>query len=421
MKVKPHNLEPAVLARVHERIEHLASFSEQPDGLTRTIFSPAMRDALDQVHEWMEGAGMTVGEDALGNIRGNYSASGDARALLIGSHLDTVPNGGKYDGALGVILGIACVEQLRASGARFPFPIEVAGFADEEGWKYGTAYLGSATFMGEFDEAWLDLADAEGWTMGQALGLWVPTLQQIRRSLKKRSDIWGFIEPHLEQGPCLESADRPLGVVVSVIGQSRAMLEFRGKAGHAGTTPMNLRHDALAAAAAFIVEVESVARGEADMVATVGRLEVTPSVINVIPGDVTLSLDLRHPEDEVRMAAVQRLHEHADQVSGDRGIELAWRDTLDWNAVRCSEKRRSGLSESVRKHQPDCPELVSGAGHDFVSVSRHVPGAMLFVRCRDGVSHHPDEYVSPEDIAVSLAALVDFVSRCADEGLHDKL
>jgi allantoate deiminase len=413
-------IDPAVSERLHQRIDTLAAYSEEDDCLTRTVFSEAMQSARQSLHQWMESAGMQVTVDPLGNIAGRTPGTTSTRRLLIGSHLDTVRNAGKYDGALGVLLGLACVEQLSACGIAVPFPIEVVGFADEEGWKYQTPYLGSSTVMGDFQPEWLARKDETGTTLQDALEASGVSADHLGRNRDPVSAYWAYLEAHIEQGPVLETADCAVGVVRFIAGQTRASVTFTGRAGHAGTTPMALRHDALPAAASWIGAVEEHGRSIQNLVATVGRLHVEPNVSNVIPAKVELTLDLRHPDNEVRLTAVQHLHDIAINIANGRSISAEWILTQDQPAMACDEKLCAALQTAASTQNPRAPMLISGAGHDAVAVSQHLPVGMLFLRCRDGLSHHPDEYAHPSDIDSCLAVMVDFLRRSAESRLYDE-
>ena len=280
-------------ADVLARADELGAVSEEPDRLVRRFGTPALAQAADRVAGWMEEAGLTVRRDAVGNLVGRTGGAGPA--LVLGSHLDTVPNAGRYDGPLGILVGLAVVERLSAGGARPAVPLEVAAFADEEGTRFGTAYLGSAAFAGSFDRAWLDLADDEGVTLGSAI-LEAGGDPEAATSSPVPS-LAGYLEVHIEQGPVLEREGLPVGVVSAIAGQTRVRVVVRGEAGHAGTVPMAARRDALAAAAEVVLAVERAGRSTEGLVATVGALELSPNVGNVVPGGARLLLDVRHARD----------------------------------------------------------------------------------------------------------------------------
>jgi allantoate deiminase len=296
-------------ARVMARCDELAACSEQDGGITRRVATPALEAAMERVAGWMREAGMSVRRDALGTRIGRYEgARPDAPALLLGSHLDSVPDAGRYDGPLGVLAGVACVERLAATGLRLPFAVEVLAFADEEGVRFGAAYLGSRAHAGTFERAWLQLRDDDGTTLAEALAATGGDAGGVPAAARSDAPL-GYVELHIEQGPVLERAGLAVGVVTGICGQTRVLVEWRGASGHAGTVPMALRRDALAAAAELLLAAEALARGGDGLVATVGRLSVHPGAANVICGRAAMSLDVRHADDRTRRAAVAALRE----------------------------------------------------------------------------------------------------------------
>ena len=397
-----------------ERAELLAACSEEPDRLTRRFGTHAHAEASATVSDWMRAAGMAVHRDAVGNVVGRYEGGRPgAPALLLGSHLDTVPDGGRYDGALGVLAGIATVERLHAAGARLPFAVEVVAFADEEGARFGTAYLGSSAMAGSFDESTLRRVDAEGVSLEDAVRRFGGDPAAIAGAGRAPGSLIGYAELHIEQGPVLEEHGLPLGVVSGIAGQTRAALRFTGTAGHAGTVPMELRRDALCAAAQMVLEVEATARDTAGLVATVGELETLPGAPNVIPGRVDLTLDVRHPDDRQRAGAVARLRERAGAVAAARGVGFDWDSLHSQDAVRCDPGLTELMVQAVRAAGAEPHTLPSGAGHDAAMVAAIAPVAMLFVRCAGGISHHPAESVSEADVGIALDTLARFVEGVA--------
>jgi allantoate deiminase len=387
------------------RCDELGAISDEPGRLTRTFHSPAMARANALVSTWMREAGLTVREDAAFNLLGRWpsrSASRPSRVargasatrasaprtLLLGSHLDTVRDAGKYDGPLGVLTALAAATHLRETGHALPFDVEIAGFSDEEGVRYQTAYLGSGAMAGTLSRRDLARIEEKGLT----------------RARRRRGELIGYVEAHIEQGPVLEQRDLPIGIVSGIAGQSRIRVELRGRAGHAGTTPMDLRHDALCGAAELVLAAE-----RCGVIATVGQMNVEPGASNVIPGLVTLSLDVRHASDRRREAAVRRLRAQAAAIARRRGLRLTWTMVQQSAAVRCDPDFTRRLSASVARQGVAVAALASGAGHDAVALSAICPVAMLFVRCRGGVSHHPAESVRPADVAYAIGALADFI------------
>lgn len=398
-------------------LDELGRVTDEPGRLTRTYLSPAMEQAVMRVGGWMQDAGCDVTVDKLGNLIGRRPASPGVRSprtLILGSHLDTVRNAGRYDGALGVLLPIVALHELNRRGVELPFHLELVGFAEEEGVRFSTAYLGSEGYIGRLPAAVLGRRDAAGVTLRQALETFGGPFRRPRPAHRRR-DLLGYVEVHIEQGPVLEEAGLAVGVVSGIAGQSRFRVTWRGRAGHAGTTPMALRRDALAGAAEFALGIERLARATPGLVATVGMLDVQPGAANVIPGEVTHTLDVRHPRDTVRLRAVQQLGRLAGRIAARRGLRVRWLRTQDDAAVSCDLGLSARLDRSVRAVQGRSLALVSGAGHDAVVLSRLTDVAMLFVRCRGGLSHHPAEHVSSRDLGVALKVLVDFLERLGAE------
>jgi allantoate deiminase len=393
---------------VLERCDDLAAFSEEEGRLTRPFATAALRQAGEAVREWMEAAGMTVRRDAIGNLIGRLG-DGRRRTLLIGSHLDTVPDAGRYDGMLGVLVAIACLERLRDERQSLPYTVEVLAFADEEGVRYGTGYLGSSVLAGRFDVADLERRDAGGVRLADAVRAFGGDPEGLPQARREPADLIAYFEVHIEQGPVLEAAGVPLGVVEAIAGQSRARIAFTGEAGHAGTVPMALRRDALCAAAEFVSAVETIARDVDGVVATVGELDVHDGASNVIPGRVALSLDVRHAVDSVRESVAARLRERAEAIAADRGSGLEWELVQETRAVGCSPELAELVAEAVAASGHPIVRLPSGAGHDAVMLSTIAPVAMLFVRCAGGVSHNPAESVTVEDVAAAIDATARFL------------
>ncbi len=404
------------------RIDELAAISETADGLlTRTFGSDALRRANALVGGWLEAAGLPVRTDAIGNLRAFPPRDGRP-LLLLGSHLDSVREAGRFDGPLGVLVALDLAEQAAAGhyGA-LPFRLGVVGFSDEEGVRFGTSYLGGDVLAGHpFDPARLALTDARGITLAQAIrdfGGDPGTLAADRLDPAAEGGLLGYVEVHIEQGPVLEAHHLPVGIVSAIAGQSRFAFRFEGQAGHAGTTPMRLRRDALAAAAQFVNLVEDHALREDGLVATVGQLEVRPGAGNVIPGSVTGSLDVRSPRDAQRLGACKDLHAAAGQVARSRGLTLDWHPVQTHAATPLDPALRARLADAVRAAGHSVLELPSGAGHDAVALAPVMPAAMLFVRCRDGLSHHPLEHVAPEDVADALKVMDNFLAFLAQSPL----
>lgn len=396
-------------------LDELAQVTDEPGKLTRTFLSPAMRRANARVADWIRATGLATREDTAGNLIGRLEspAGPHARTLLLGSHLDTVRDAGRFDGALGVLLPIVALTELRRRNVALPFAVEVLGFSEEEGVRFASAYLGSKGYSGQLRASDVGFADAQGITIRSALESHNGAPFTLPKPAHRKTDLLGYVEVHIEQGPVLEAKKLAVGVVTAIAGQTRAKLAFHGRAGHAGTTPMNLRRDALAGAAEFTLAAESLAKRIPGLVATVGTMSVAPGAANVIPAEATFSLDLRHPRDAVRRTALRQLRAAATRITGRRKLTLNWTTTQDNAAVTCSPALATALTASVRSVQGRSLELPSGAGHDAVVMSALTPVAMLFVRSRAGLSHHPDEFSSPADLGVALDVLIDFIERLA--------
>lgn len=399
-----------------ERCELLATCSEEPDQLTRPFASDAMRSAHEHVGGWMTDAGMNVRRDNIGNLRGRYEAEAPgAPTLLLGSHLDSVRGAGKYDGPLGIVVAIAAVKRLNDSKSRLPFGIEVIGLADEEGLRFGSTYLGSRAVAGAFELDDLGRIDAGGVRMDEAIRAFGGDPSRIDDDRWREGDLLGYCEVHIEQGPVLEARGLPVGVVSAIAGQNRYAIIFNGEAGHAGTVPMNQRRDALVAASELVLAAEAEARARDGLMATVGRLEVHPGAANVIPGEVELSLDVRHADDVMRVDASRRILGCAQDIATKRNVAVAAHLLSENAAVPCSPRLVSLLSRAVEDAGQPIVRLPSGAGHDGVAMAKLTDIGMLFVRCKGGVSHHPAEAVTAEDVAVAIDVLGRFVELVAKE------
>lgn len=400
---------------VMTRCDQLAARTEEPGRITRRYGTPAMREANELVARWMAAAGMDVREDNAGNLIGRYEAvAPGGRTLLLGSHLDSVRDAGRYDGPLGVLLAVALVGRLHARDARLPFAIEALGFADEEGLRFHTAYLGSSVFAGTFDAAALALRDPECVTLDEAIRSFGGDPAALRLDRRDGGDLIGYCEVHIEQGPVLEARGLPVGVVGAIAGQTRCEVRFEGEAGHAGTVPMLSRRDALCAASEFVLAVEAAGRETGGLVATVGQLRVEPDASNVIPGGVVLSLDVRHQEDARREAARVALHARAEAIAGARNVSMRWQTLQQNAAVACSPGLTERLAHAVAAEGIEVLTLPSGAGHDGVSMSQLTDIVMLFVRCEKGISHNPAESVAVADVGVAIAVMERFLALLAE-------
>ena len=399
-------------ARVMARADELAAISETPDALTRVYLSPQHLEANQRAARWMTQAGMTVWQDSVGNICGRYEGEQEgAPAILLGSHLDTVRNAGRYDGMLGVLAAIEVVHGLHQQGRRLKQAIEIVGFCDEEGTRFGITLLGSRGITGTWPESWLAQTDADGVSVAQAMVLAGLDPARIHLAARRPEEIAAYLELHIEQGPCLEQEGLALGVVEAINGARRLNCRFTGEAGHAGTVPMSHRKDALAAAAEWMVRVETLTREQGgNRVATVGTLRCAPGAVNVIPGDVTLTLDIRGPHDQPLDALLDTLLKEAQAIASRRQLRFSAEEFYRIAATACDSGLQQVLSEAVQAVQGRSLTLPSGAGHDAIAIAERWPSAMLFVRCKGGISHHPAESVTADDVALAIDAYSRAVS-----------
>ena len=403
-------------AQAEAMLTELGGISSDPNRLVRLFLSPEHRRAADLVARWMREAGMGVTEDALGTVRGHWSADdAPARKLLIGSHIDTVIDAGKYDGPLGVVAGILAVKHLAATGRGLPFGIDVLAFGDEEGSRFRSTLTSSSACAGVFEESALVATDRNGATLADALKAYGKNAAEIGKAAYRRADVAGYVEVHIEQGPVLEREKLALGVVTAIVGQNRMRVVVLGEAGHAGTVPMPMRQDALTGAAEIILAVERIAKsyGNDRMVATVGRIEASPGAINVIPGRVGFSLELRSSTDALRKAAIEQIRQDAQRIAMARKLEVAFEPFYETLTTPCDPSMQTVMESAIGDLGNRTIRLPSGAGHDAQVMARLCPAAMLFVRCRGGVSHNPAEYASPADIGLAIAALIRFIERFA--------
>jgi allantoate deiminase len=393
------------LAReVIARCQTLARFSEDVGSIRRTFLSPPMRDCHREIARWIAPLRAKLRVDAVGNLRIGYpAAEADMPRLLIGSHLDTVPNAGAYDGVLGVVLAVALLSA--CDDRTLPFAIEVVAFSEEEGVRFGTPFIGSRALVGSLDEEMLSRQDGQGISIRKAIRDFGLNPAEIANAAID-GEVLGYLEFHIEQGPVLENAGRALGVVDAIAGQSRLEFTFTGHANHAGTTPMNLRHDALAAAAEWISAVERHAQSTSQdtfgLVATVGAIQARPGASNVIAGETRLSLDVRHQNDEARSTAVDYFVLQAEDIAKRRGLSVRWTVLMDQRAVPMDPFLTSQAQQAVARAGCEPYSMVSGAGHDAMIMAAKVPSAMIFLRTPGGVSHDPKESVGIGDVAKAI-------------------
>ena len=393
--------------RLMTRLDDFCAFTDEPGKLTRLYLSPAYRAACDAFARAAAEAGMSVSLDPVGNVRARYEGKAPyAPALMIGSHIDTVRDAGRYDGNLGALAGLAVVEQLAAEGVRLDHAVEVVAFGDEEGVRFPTAMTGSRAVAGTLSASAMELRDRDGITLGQALREFGGDPE--RAYVCRARDVAAFVELHIEQGPVLEAKGLALGVVEAINGATRLLVTVEGLAGHAGCVPMELRRDAVAAAAEMILAVEARAARESDLVATVGRLEVEPGAVNVIPGLARFSLDVRSPRDEWRRRAVSDIHAACIAIATRRKVAAVFLPVHEAPAYACDLGVVAAFDRALEGMGLPAFRLPSGAGHDTMVMGGLAPSGMLFVRCKGGISHHPAEAITAEDGELALMALTRF-------------
>jgi allantoate deiminase len=395
------------------RINALATISENPGNLTRIFLTPEHRAAANLIMSWMAEAGMSTHLDAIGNVCGRYEGKRPRLpCLMLGSHYDTVRDAGKWDGPLGLITAISCVADLNRRGRRLPFAIEVVGFADEEGVRFASTLLGSRAIAGTFNESVLATKDGSGKTMRQALIEFGLDPDHIGAAARVRGELLAYIELHIEQGPVLEAHNLPVGVVTAIAGAKRLAVRLTGMAGHAGTVPMALRRDALTGAAECISRIEELCRSDdAGLVGTVGYIHATPGATNVIPGQAHFTMDIRAPTDNHRKRAVSEIVRQIEAIAKRRKLELHLDVTHENRTVPCAPWLKQQVAAAVAAEGHGVFELPSGAGHDGMAMIDIADVAMIFVRCRGGISHHPDEHVDLADADASARVLLRLIEN----------
>ena len=400
-------------AQVMAWAETLAQWSDAPGNLTCAYLTPAHQRSALQLADWMREAGMDVRIDDVGNVVGRYAAADpDAKTLITGSHYDTVRDGGKYDGRLGILLPIAVVRQLHARGERLPYHLDVIGFAEEEGVRFKSTFLGSNAVIGQFDLALLDAVDADGVRMADALAAAGHDAHAIAAIARDPATLLGFVEVHIEQGPVLLERGLALGVVTAIAGSSRYLVDLTGLASHAGTTPMTMRRDAAAAAAEIVLLVEQRCGQAASLVGTVGQLNVPNGSVNVIPGHCQLSLDIRAADDAVRLAAVDDVLAGIDAICARRQVDASVRQVVSAQAAPCAPALMDQLGAAVERAGLPRFDLASGAGHDAMAMAKVCDVAMLFTRCGNGgISHNRLETMTGDDADLAGQVLLDFLRQ----------
>jgi allantoate deiminase len=414
---------PAELgSRASAMLSALAAISDDDWRLTRLYLSPAHRRAADLVARWMGEAGLGVSIDALGTVRGTLppGAAGrqSNRRLLVGSHIDTVVDAGRFDGPLGVVAGILAVQELARRGIVLPFGLDVLAFGDEEGVRFPTTLVSSSAVAGTLPASALDLADSDGVTVREALVRFGCDPDAVPAAAYSKGDVLGYLEVHIEQGPVLEAENLALGVVTSIAGQSRYHVTVSGEAGHAGTVPMTMRRDALAAAVEIMGVIEKVARAGRDdqLVATVGRISVEPGAVNVIPSAVRFTLDIRAESDVPRAKAVAEIRRRMAAIAERRHISYLMDRYHDTPTTPCGEALQAAFAEAVDSLSMPVRRLTSGAGHDGHAMHALTDVGMLFVRCRGGISHNPNELAEAADIGLAVEALIRAITTLAETG-----
>jgi allantoate deiminase len=395
------------------RINELGAISEDPENLTRIYLSKELRTAANLILGWMREGGMSAHLDAIGNVCGRYEGERPgAPCLMLGSHYDTVRDAGKWDGPLGVITAIACVADLNRRGKRLPFAIEVVGFADEEGVRFASTLLGSRALAGTFDESVLSTRDRDGVSMRDALVQFGLDPDHIGAAARARRELLAYLELHIEQGPVLEAQNLPVGVVSAIAGATRLAARLTGMAGHAGTVPMALRRDALSGAAECISAVEQFCRTDASgLVGTVGYIHAKPGATNVIPGEVSFTIDMRAPTDMHRKRAVADVVRQIEAIAKRRQLALQLDVTHENRTAPCAPWLKDQIAQAIAAEGFSVFELPSGAGHDGMAMIDIADVGMIFVRCRGGVSHHPDEHVELVDADAGARVLLRLIEN----------
>ncbi|MFC3121562.1 allantoate amidohydrolase [Agaribacter flavus] len=397
--------------RVMDYCDELGKISQSLDYLDRRYLSQEHRQANELVSQWARLGNMHTWQDAAGNFWCRSSCEDiNAPRFLIGSHLDTVPNGGKYDGMLGVVLPIVFMQYCHQHNITFPFHVDIIGFGDEEGTRFGSTLLGSRALTGKWQSEWAELRDVHNIKLAQALQTFGLSFDKVKNAQLSPDNILGYFEVHIEQGPVLEANDLPVGIVSAIAGARRFMFSLEGLAGHAGTVPMALRQDSLVAASEMIVAIEKKAL-QAGLVATIGKIENGPNGVNVISGNTRFSLDIRSDNDELRDQTVSDILDSCMNIAQRRGVNLSYEQTHSAPAVSCDERLQKELEHAIVAQNIVPMRLFSGAGHDAMAMADLCPVAMLFMRCDKGISHNPKEAICVEDVSATLAVFNDFMHK----------
>lgn len=393
--------------------DQLAAISSHPENISRFYLTPEHKRCNELVAQWMQDAGMETWVDAAGNLCGRYDGKNPcAKTLILASHLDSIPNAGAYDGILGVLVAIAVVEQFYQNDITLPYAIEIIGFGDEEGTRFGSTLLGSRAVAGTWNPVWWELTDRAGISLKQAFIDFGLEPGNIHSAARNADDLLAYLEVHIEQGPVLENEHLALGIVTAIAGARRFSIDIEGYAGHAGTVPMPMRKDALVGAALGVVLVENIAK-EFDVVATVGKIECGPGAVNVIPGHATFTIDIRSGDDQLRDQAFAKIQHELDMICLNRNLVARWTEIHNAPAVVCADWIQALQASVLRDMNLNPYKLMSGAGHDAMAMADICDVAMYFVRCKGGVSHHPDESVMVGDVALAIEALGNTLQKLA--------
>lgn len=403
----------ALANKVMHWCDQLAAISSNPENISRFYLTPEHKRCNALVAQWMQESGMETWVDAAGNICGRYDAKNScAKTLVLASHLDSIPNAGAYDGILGVLIAIAVVEQLYQSDITLPYAIDIIGFGDEEGTRFGSTLLGSRAVAGTWNPDWWELKDRNGISLKQAFIDFGLEPDNIHSAARNPDDLLAYLEVHIEQGPVLEDENLALGIVSAIAGARRFAIEIEGYAGHAGTVPMPMRKDALVGAALGVVLVENIAN-EFNVVATVGKIECGPGAVNVIPGHAKFTIDIRSGDDQLRDQAFAKIQHELDMICINRNLAASWNEIHNAPAVVCADWIQALQASVLCDMNLNPYKLMSGAGHDAMAMADICDVAMYFVRCKGGVSHHPDESVTVEDVALAIEALGNTLQKLA--------
>ncbi|AVX03620.1 allantoate deiminase [Maritalea myrionectae] len=396
-----------------ERLTEIAKISEDGPGVTRLPFTREHADALALIEGWMRDAGLETHLDAAGTLVGRTSFTGASQTLYMGSHQDSVRHGGAYDGIMGVALPILALKKLSSEGKTLPFNVEILAFADEEGVRFPTALIGSRALAGTYDPAVLHLKDRDGISIDKAMRAFGLSPENIPKLKRNNNQALGFLEVHIEQGPMLQDEDLSLGVVTAICGIERHSVTFHGVSGHAGTLPMRNRQDALVGASKLIGSVHELALNTEHLRATVGALDISPNVVNSVPDEARLTVEMRAPDDAIRAEAAQKIEDQAKEIAEGHGLTISYDKTYAQPAQQCADSLTKPLSKAVEAQLGRTLALPSGATHDASAMADLGPMAMMFVRCKDGISHNPEEYAAPDDMGDAVHALASFIENLA--------